>query len=214
MLQRPLSRRSAGLGDRRRRLGGVDLGLQGGPLGLGREAERLGRGEIALAVLLGGVGRDRQALVALDLVGGGLGLDLPGRGGAGVVAERGVGAGGEDRQIGIRALGQREVVLPVLGGVAQLLLARRRIGVGGGVEAGGAGVVPTGADQGSPGRGAAGAALDLGQRGLLLLADDGGLLVARAPRERVEQAAEPAAGADAEEHESAAHENRETEVDG
>src|ERR1035437_8503517 len=157
MLPRPPSRRrSAGLRHRGLGLGCVYLLLERRALQLGHQAERLSRRQVALARLLGGVGGDGQALVTLDRAGVGGGLDLPGAGLVGVVAQGGVRPRSEDRQIRVGALDELEVVLPGLCRPRQLLLAAGGEPAGGGVvvarlPGGGPARLPSAArDRGTP----------------------------------------------------------------
>src|SRR4029077_6420577 len=73
---------------------------------------------------------------------------------------------------------------------------------------------PASLHQRGPGGGVVGALLGRLQRGLLLLADDRVLTVAAtAAGERVEDSAEAVARADAEQHQAATEDDRETQVD-
>src|SRR5947209_8187205 len=200
MLARRRRRSSAQLRDLRVRLGGVQLKLERGARSLRDDAERLRGGEVALACLLGGVGRCRQALEALGRRGIGERLDLPGLRLVGVLAELPVGAGGGDGDVGARLLRERDVALPGRRHQRQLLLAGCWEGAGGGaVVAALPGRGPAGLYERRPRGCVAGVQPGGPQRRLLLLADDLMLSAAGAAAgEGVEDAAEAVAGADAE----------------
>src|SRR5436305_3530385 len=103
---------SAALRDLRVRLRLLERELGRRAAGLRQHAEGLGRGQVALAVLLCGVGRCGEALVALR--GGRVRprLELPRVCGVRVLAELAVGAGSEDGDVGAGALRQLLVALP------------------------------------------------------------------------------------------------------
>src|SRR6185312_5674437 len=214
MLPRPRGRGSAALGHGRLGLGQVDLGGERLATGLGHHGGGLGRGEVTLAGLLGRVGGHGQAFEALDRARVRLGGVLPRAGRVGVLAERGIGIGGENRGLVGGGLDQRAVFLPGLPGVGQLLLARVCVGVGGLVEPDAGGVLVASGLQGQPAGRVAGVLASLLEGGLFLRVQRRALAVGPAApaAEGIEQAAVAAAGADAEQDQAAADEEGKAEV--
>src|SRR5262249_39860659 len=175
------TRGSAGLGDRRRRLGRLDLSLDRLAACFRCQCERLCKRQIALASLLGGVGGGREALVTVNRIRGRGSLDLPGVRLTGVVAQIAVGTRGEDRQIRVRRLGELDGA-PARGGCqGELLLAAGCERVGRAIEvAARAGVLPASIDERVPGARVVGVLLGLLERSFLLGTDCLVLGVARA----------------------------------
>src|SRR5579884_2829595 len=108
--------RGGALRRRGRGPGAVERGLDLELLVLGEQGERLVLGQLALAGLTGRVGGQGEALVALRRVRVGERLVIPRAGRTGVVAQGGVGLGGQDGQAGIGGLDQGDVALPRRGG--------------------------------------------------------------------------------------------------